>query len=74
MRNVWATVVSVWLMLAVVGVLAWTRQPVGGVAGGRVATTLVVRGKNGATQRLVLVGAATTATPHATTQSSPPPP
>jgi hypothetical protein len=74
MRNVWASIVSVWMVLAVVGVLAWTRPSTGRVATQPVATALLVKGKNGTTQRVVLVGATTTAAPHATTQTSPPPP
>ena len=73
MRRVWASVVSVWMVLAIVGALAWTRQPPPRVATQPVATTLLVKGKNGKTQRLVVLGAATTAAVHATTQTSPPP-
>jgi hypothetical protein len=73
MRRVWASVVSVWMVLAIVAVLAWTRQPPPRVASQPVGTTLIVKGKNGTTQRVVLVGAATSAAPHATTQTSPPP-
>ena len=74
MRRVWATVVSVWMVLAIVAVLAWTRQPPARVASSPVATTtLLVKGKNGTTQRVVVVGTATSGAPHATTQTSPPP-
>jgi len=74
MRRVWATVVSVWMVLAIVAVLAWTRQPPARLASQPVATTLLVKGKNGTTQRVVVVGTATSGAPHATTQTSPPPP
>jgi len=74
MRRVWATVVSLWMVLAIVAVLAWTRQPPAAVPSRPVATALLVRGKNGTTQRVVVVGAATSAAPHATTQASPPAP
>jgi hypothetical protein len=73
MRRVWASVVSVWMVLAIVAALAWTRQPPTRVASLPAATTLIVKGKNGTTQRVVLVGASTSAAPHATTQTSPPP-
>jgi hypothetical protein len=73
MRRVWASVVSVWAVLAIVAVLAWTRQPPTPVASPTVATTLLVKGKHGTTQRMVVVGAATTPSLHATTQTSPPP-
>lgn len=65
MRNVWASVLSVWALFAVVAVLAWTRQqPAASPTGSQV---VVVKGKNG-TNRL-LVQQAT----HATTRTSPVP-
>ena len=74
MRRVWATVVAVWATLAIVTGLAWTRHaPVQQVAQ-PAATTLVVKGKNGTTQKLVVVGSSPATAPHATTQASPPPP
>ncbi len=73
MRRVWASVISVWAMLAIVGVLAWTRPPTPRPAVQPAATTLILRGKNGATQRVLLVGNATSTAAHATTQTSPPP-
>lgn len=70
MRRVWAAVGSVWAVLAVVAVLAWSR-PVGPAVQPQASpTVLVVKGKNG-TQRLVVVKAAAPAA-HATTQTSPP--
>jgi hypothetical protein len=72
MRRVWAAVVSVWIVLAIVAVLAWTRQPPTPVATPPVATTLFVKGKHG-TQRVLVVGTATPNGAHATTQTSPPP-
>jgi hypothetical protein len=72
MRRVWATVVAVWATLAIVAMLAWTRVPPRPLAQ-PVATTLVVKGKNG-TQRLVVLNTAGTAAPHAVTQTSPAPP
>ena len=72
MRRVWTSVVSVWMVLAIVAVLAWTRQPPARVASPPVATTLLVKGKHG-TQRFVVLGTATSSATHATTQTSPPP-
>jgi len=73
MRRVWASVVSVWMVLAIVAALAWTRQPPTRVASPPVATTLLVKGKHGALQRVIVLGAATSSATHATTQTSPPP-
>jgi cyanate permease len=73
MRRVWATMVSVWATLAIVAALAWTRQPPPRALVQQAPTTLVVKGKNGTTQRLIVLGSTTSATPHATTQTSPVP-
>ncbi len=70
MRRVWATVVSVWATIAIVGVLAWTRAQAPAPVTGAAPTVMVVKGKNGK-QQLVVVQAAA---PHATTQTSPAPP
>lgn len=70
MRRVWATVLSVWATISVVGVLAWTNAPARPLAQPS-PTTLVVKGKNG---QLVVVPASAATAPHATTQTSPPPP
>jgi hypothetical protein len=70
MRRVWATVAAFWAMLAIVGVLAWTRAAPAPVSTAT-PTVLVVKGKNGK-QQVVLVQP--TAGTHATTQTSPPPP
>ena len=72
MRRVWSTVVSVWLVLAIVAALAWTHQPARLVSR-PVATTLIVKGKHGTTQRVVVLSAVTSSGAHATTQTSPPP-
>lgn len=70
MRGVWATLLSVWALFAIVAVLAWTRQqPAGAPAQG--PTAAVVVGKNGKRQLVVLPGSATK--PHATTRTSPVP-
>jgi hypothetical protein len=73
MRRVWASIVSVWMVLAIVAALAWTRQPPTRVATQPVATTLLIKGKNGKAQRVVVLTAATAGAVHATTQTSPPP-
>ncbi len=65
MRNVWATLSSVWLLFAVLAVLAWTRQQPAPTQ----SPVVVVKGKNG-TQ---LITPATTASSHATTRTSPVP-
>ncbi len=65
MRGVWATLASVWLLFAVLAVLAWTRQQPAPTQ----SPVVVVKGKNG--QQLVVP--ATSATSHATTRTSPVP-
>ena len=65
MRNVWATLLSVWLLFAVIAVLAWTRQQ----PAPSQSPVIVVKGKNGTS---MLVPASTSAT-HATTRTSPVP-
>ena len=70
MRRLWATVVSVWAVLAIVAVLAWSRPATTTAQPQASPTVLVVKGKNG-TQHLVVVNS-TAAAPHATTQTSPP--
>jgi len=71
MRTVWATVLSVWALFVVVAVLAWTRQqPAGAPSQGPAA--VVVKGKNGKRQLVLLPGASTAST-HATTRTSPVP-
>jgi hypothetical protein len=72
MRRVWATVVSVWAVVAIVAALAWTRVQAPAPVTGATPTVLVVKGKNGK-QQLVAVQPAGGAT-HATTQTSPAPP
>jgi len=63
MRRVWASVLSVWALLALVAVLAWSRPPVQSAQPG--AGTAVVRTVHG--HRVVVLAPA----PHATTQTSP---
>ena len=73
MRAVWATVLSVWALFAVVAFLAWTRQqPTPARSPASVPGAVIVKGKNG-TSRLVVVSGAGATTPHATTRTSPVP-
>jgi hypothetical protein len=65
MRNIWASLASVWLLFAVLAVLAWTRQQPAPTQ----SPVVVVKGKNGAQ----LIVPATTASSHATTRTSPVP-
>ncbi len=65
MRNIWATLLSVWLLFAVIAVLAWTRQQ----PAPSQSPLIVVKGKNGTS---TLVPASTSGT-HATTRTSPVP-
>jgi hypothetical protein len=67
MRRVWATVGGVWAVLAIGGVLAWTRGGVPAPHPQAAPTVLVVKGKNGTQQLVVQPSAAS----HATTQTSP---
>ena len=72
MRNVWAAVLSVWALFAIVAVLAWTRQqPAGSPSQG--PTAVVVTGKNGKRQLVVLPGAGKSSAAHGTTRTSPVP-
>ena len=65
MRGVWSSIASVWLLFAVLAVLAWTRQQPAPTQ----SPVVVVKGKNG--QQLVVP--ATSSTSHATTRTSPVP-
>lgn len=67
MRRVWATVGGVWAVLAIVGVLAWTRGQAPAPSPQAAQTMRVVKGKNGIRQLLAQPAAAR----HATTQTSP---
>lgn len=73
MRRVWTTVASVWIVLAIVAALAWTRQPPARAVGAPFATTLLIKGKHGTTQRVLVLGTASPTAAHATTQTSPAP-
>ena len=67
MQRVWIAVASVWAMLAIVAVLAWTYRPVHALPQAT-PQTLVVKGANGK-QQLVVVQPAAGPT-HATTHTS----
>ncbi len=64
MRAVWAAILTVWALFAVVAVLAWTRQQPTPIQS--TPPALVVKGKNG--QVLTVPS-----TPQATTRTSPVP-
>jgi len=64
MQRVWVTVLSVWAMLAVVAVLAWTYRPPAPLPAAA-AQSVVVKGANGK-QHLVTLASPT----HATTATS----
>jgi cyanate permease len=73
MRAVWATVLSVWALFAVVAFLAWTRQqPTPARSPQSVPGAVIVKGKNGTSRLVVVAGTSSTAT-HATTRTSPVP-
>ena len=65
MRRVWAAVASLWALLAIVAVLAWSHPPVQPPSGG--ATVVIIKGKKG--HAVVLPGAVAT---HTTTHTSAP--
>lgn len=64
MQRVWVVVLSVWAMLAIVAVLAWSSRPAPTLPA-PTSQTVVVKG-HGGKQRLVVVKAST----HATTATS----
>jgi hypothetical protein len=65
MQRIWVVVLSVWAMLAIVAVLAWSSRPSAAPPPAGSAQTVVVKGSNGK-QRLVVLK-----TPaHATTATS----
>jgi hypothetical protein len=64
MQRIWVVVLSVWAMLAIVAVLAWSSHPAASLPTSS-AQTMVVKG-HGGKQRLVVLKAPT----HATTATS----
>jgi hypothetical protein len=68
MQRVWAAVLSVWAMLAMVAVLAWTHHPPAPPPAQAVSQTVLLKTAHGK-QRFVVVQAAQ-GPPHATTSTS----
>jgi cyanate permease len=70
LRSIWATIFATWALFAVLAVLAWTRpQPT--TIQQNIPSAVVVKGKNGKSQLVVVQGGASTS--HATTRTSPVP-
>ena len=69
MQRVWAVVLSVWAMLAIVAVLAWSQRPAAAPPPQAAARTLVVQTPNGK-QKFVVVQPGAVGAAHATTQTS----
>ena len=65
MQRVWVVVLSVWAMLAIVAVLAWSSRPIASSPPASSPTVKVVKGPGGK-QRLVVLKAPA----HATTATS----
>ena len=70
MRPIWATVIATWSLFAVLAVLAWTR-PQPATAPQPIPGAVVVKGKNGTSNLVVVQPGASTS--HATTRTSPVP-
>lgn len=70
MRTIWATIFATWALFGVLAILAWTRpQPTNSPQA--IPTAVVVKGKNGKSQ-IVVVQSSSSAS-HATTRTSPVP-
>ena len=69
MQRIWTVVLSVWAMLAIVAVLAWSHRPTPAPPPQAAAQTLVVKTVNGK-QQLVVAQPAALGAAHATTQTS----
>jgi hypothetical protein len=65
MQRIWVVVLSVWAMLAIVAVLAWSSRPVASPPPASAQTVKVVKGPGGKTHLVVLK-----APTHATTATS----
>ena len=65
MQRVWVVVLSVWAMLAIVAVLAWSSRPMASPSPASSQTVKVVKGPGGK-QRLIVLKAPA----HATTATS----
>jgi cyanate permease len=69
MQRIWTVVLSVWAMLAIVTVLAWSHRPIPPSSSQPAPQTLVVKTVHGK-QQLVIVKGATAGPTHATTATS----
>jgi cyanate permease len=69
MQRVWTVVLSVWAMLAIVTVLAWSHRPVAASSPPTAQQTFVVKTVHGK-QQLVLVHGTAAGPAHATTATS----
>jgi cyanate permease len=69
MQRVWTVVLSVWAMLAIVAVLAWSHRPAPASSPQVAPQTFVVKTVHGK-QQLVLVKGAAAGPTHATTSTS----
>ena len=69
MQRIWTVVLSVWAMLAIVAVLAWSHRPAPASSPQAAAQTVLVRTPNGKQQLVVLQPGALGAS-HATTHTS----
>jgi hypothetical protein len=69
MQRVWIAVASVWALLALVAVLAWTHRPAPAPLGAAAPRTVVVQLPNGKRQ-LVALQPGALGPAHATTQTS----
>jgi hypothetical protein len=69
MQRVWVAVASVWALLALVAVLAWTHRPAPAPLASPAPRTLIVQTPNGKRQVVVLQPGAL-GPAHATTQTS----
>lgn len=65
MQRIWVVVLSVWAMLAIVAVLAWSSRPAATLTAPSVAQTVAVKGQGGKQHLVVLKAPA-----HATTATS----
>lgn len=65
MQRVWVVVLSVWAMLAIVAVLAWSSRPMASPPPAAAQTVKVVKGPGGKQRFVVLKAPA-----HATTRTS----
>jgi hypothetical protein len=68
MQRVWTVVLSVWAMVAIVAVLAWTHGPATAVVQQAAPQAVVVKTAHG--KQLVVVQPGALGAPHATTAAS----